>query len=244
MTPEQEEQVRRALGAVARAEDGPERQGIPHDVADRLDVVLHELVAGRSARGSTLPAAVGQDELAARRHRRWPNALVAAAAVAAIAAAGGAVATGGFGLGGHGDPSASSASGSAEDKSVPPNSQRGLNGPTPSADSSPDTSDAPIPALSSRTLAQDVRDLLAGGPGAYLSPKTDGRRLTSPLHAAGVPCRRPTAPRDARLVDVRLDAEPATLLVGPLKDGSRVARVYSCVNAAPLSPVIRVPSAN
>ena len=132
MTPEQEEQVRRALGAVARAEDGPERQGIPHDVADRLDVVLHELVAGRSARGSTLPAAVGQDELAARRHRRWPNALVAAAAVAAIAAAGGAVATGGFGLGGHGDSSASrasSASGSASDEVTPKDGERGLDRP-------------------------------------------------------------------------------------------------------------------
>src|SRR6478752_2832965 len=99
---------------------------MPPDVVDRLDEVLSELVADRAGRtddstttaGLPADAPAEQDELASRRHRRWPNALVAAAAVAVIAAAGGAVATGGFGLGGHGDSSASSASsasGSASD---------------------------------------------------------------------------------------------------------------------------------
>ena len=244
MTPEQEERVRGALGAVARAEDGPERLGIPLDVADRLDQVLHELVADRAARASTLPAPVGQDELAARRHRRWSNAVVAAAAVAAIAAAGGAVATGGFGLGGQGDSRTSSASDSTAGEAAPKDSQRGLPGPSPSTGSSSDTSAARIPSLSSRTLAQDVRDLVAGRPGAYLSPENDGRRFISPRHAAGVPCRRPEVPRGARTVDVRLDAEPATLVLGPVRDGTDVARVYSCANAAALTRALRVQSAH
>ena len=240
MTPEQEEQVRRALGAVARAEDGPERQGIPHDVADRLDVVLHELVAGRSARGSTLPAAVGQDELAARRHRRWPNALVAAAAVAAIAAAGGAVATGGFGLGGQSDSSA----GSASDAGVTPkDGERGFTGPSPSSGPSGGKMVLRIPRLSSDTLARDVELVVKTGPQAFLSPHTDGRRLIPPRRADGIRCTRPTPPSGAVVIDVLLDREAATLVLGPVKDGTRVARVYSCVNAAPLTRTIRVSSA-
>lgn len=242
MTPEQEEQVRRALGAVARAEDGPERQGIPHDVADRLDEVLHELVAGRSARGTTLPAAVGQDELAARRHRRWPNVLVAAAAVAAIAAAGGAVATHGFGLGGQGDSEASSASGSADDKVAPKDNERGLTGPSPSAGPSDGESVLEVPSLSSKTLERDIERVVAKGPDAYLSPGNDGRRFTAPRHATGVPCTRPAVPRGAKSVDVRLNGEAATLLIISVKDGAHVARVYSCVNASPLTDSVRVPS--
>ena len=242
MTPEQEEQVQRALGAVARAEDGPEHQGIPLDVADRLDEVLHELVAERADRASTLPAPVGQDELAARRHRRWPNALVAAAAVAAIAAAGGAVATGGFGLGGQGDSTASSASDSTAGEASPKDSERGLRG-SPSTDSSPETSAAGVPSLSSRTLAEDVRKVVAAGPGAYPSPRKDGRRFTSPRHSAGVPCSRPAVPPGVRTVDVRLDGEPAILVLRPVKDRIFVARVYSCASASPLSPALRVQSA-
>ena len=80
--------------------------------------------------------------------------------------------------------------------------------------------------------------------GAYLSPRNDGRRLAAPLHAAGVPCRRPDVPRGADVVDVYLDVQPATLLLVPVNAGTRVARVYSCVNAAPLTPSIRVSGAN
>lgn len=237
MTPEQEEQVRHALGAVARAEDGPERQGIPHDVADRLDEVLHELVAGRSARGSGLPAAVGQDELAARRHRRWPNALVAAAAVAAIAAAGGAVATGGFGLGSQSDSNA----GSASDAGVAPkDGERGLNGPSPSGPGGKMA--LRIPRLSSDTLARDVERVVANGPKAYLSPPKDGRRLIAPQRADRIRCTRPTVPGGADAVDVLLDKEAATLVLSPVKDGTRVALVYSCVTASALTDPIRVPS--
>jgi hypothetical protein len=240
VTPDQEEQVRRALGAVARAEDGPERQGIPHDVADRLDEVLHELVAGRSAPARTLSAAVGQDELAARRHRRWPNGLVAAAAVAAIAAAGGAVVTGGFGLGGQSDSNA----GSTSDAGVAPkDNERGLPGPSLSSGPSGGQMALRIPRLSSDTLRRDVERVVANGPAANLSPRKDGRRFAVPRHAAGVPCRRPAVPSDTDVVDVYLNAEPATLVLGPpVKDGTRVARVYSCANGSALTDTVRVPS--
>jgi hypothetical protein len=67
MTPEQEEQVRRALVAAARAED--EHPPLPADVADRLDTVLDELLAPRT----TAAAPSGDDELARRRRRRWSN---------------------------------------------------------------------------------------------------------------------------------------------------------------------------
>jgi hypothetical protein len=244
VTPEQEEQVRRALGAVARAEDGPERQGIPLDVADRLDDVLHELVASRATRGTTLPAAVGQDELAARRHRRWPNVLVAAAAVAAIAAAGGAVATGGFGLGGQGDSGASSASDAAGGQVAPEDSQRGLTAPSPSAGGSDSKATGGIHRLSSRTLARDVEAVVAAGPEARLTPRNDGRRFTAPRHAAGVRCTRPELPKGAEMVDVLLDKEPATLVLDRVKDGALVARVYSCVDASALTRTIRVSSTN
>ena len=91
MTPEQEEQVRRALRATAR---GDEPATMPPEVAARLDDVLAELTASRAEHP------VHDDELARRRHRRWPNVLVAAASVVVIALAGGAVATHGFGTAG------------------------------------------------------------------------------------------------------------------------------------------------
>jgi hypothetical protein len=239
VTPDQEEQVRRALGAVARAEDGPERQGIPHDVAARLDEVLHELVAGRSAPARTLSAAVGQDELAARRHRRWPNGLVAAAAVAAIAAAGGAVVTGGFGLGGQSDSNA----GSTSDAGVAPkDNERGLPGPSLSSGPSGGPTALRIPRLSSETLRRDVEQVVKTGPETYLSPNKDGRRLIAPRRADGIRCALPTVSGGSVVVDVLLDNVAATLVLRPGKDGSRAARVYSCVNASPLTDTVRVPS--
>lgn len=230
MTPEQEEQVRRALGAVARAEDGPETQGLPPDVAERLDDVLHELVtdrAGRSAR-PTVPGPAADtadaDELAARRHRRWPTVLVAAAAVAVIAAAGGAVATRGFGGGAE-----SSSAGSSTDRVA--SGSAGIAAPTPSGSSPSDRGNlaaGPVPALSSRTLARDIRKVATTGSRSFMAPHDRGRDLPTlprPDHAL---CGRPDTPRGADVVAVRLDGQPATLVLAPVKDGTRVAQVYSC----------------
>ena len=236
MTPEQEEQVRRALAAVARAEEGPESQVMPPDVVDRLDDVLSELVADRAGHagsatsaGLAADASPEQDELAARRHRRWPNVLVAAAAVAVIAAAGGAVATRGFGGGGAESGSAASSADRVTSESA------GIAAPTPSA-SPPATSlrgsgktpGVPLPTLSSRTLADDVRQLVAAGPETYLAPQRTVRDLPALPRPDGARCGRPDVPRGADVVAVHLDGKPATLVIGPVKDGVRVARMYSC----------------
>lgn len=217
MTPEQEEQVRRALGAVARAEDGPETQGLPPDVAERLDDVLHELVterAGRSDRPTVPGPAAGADELAARRHRRWPTVLVAAAAVAVIAAAGGAVATRGFGGGAE-----SSSAGSSPD--LVASGSAGIAAPS-------GATPGPVPTLSSRTLARDIRNVAATGLRSFMAPHDRGRDLPTLPRPDHVRCGRPVMPRGADVVAVRLDGQPATLVLAPATGGTRVARVYSC----------------
>lgn len=217
MTPEQEEQVRRALGAVARAEDGPETQGLPPDVAERLDDVLHELVterAGRSDRPTVPGPAAGADELAARRHRRWPTVLVAAAAVAVIAAAGGAVATRGFGGGAE-----SSSAGSSPD--LVASGSAGIAAPS-------GATPGPVPTLSSRTLARDIRNVAATGLRSFMAPHDRGRDLPTLPRTDHVRCGRPVMPRGADVVAVRLDGQPATLVLAPATGGTRVARVYSC----------------
>lgn len=248
MTPEQEEQVRRALAAVARAEDGPETQGLPPDVADRLDDVLHELVAGRTGRsapsaaaGTAADAPATPDELAARRRRRWQHALVAAAAVAVIAAAGGAVATRGFGGGGGAERS--SAGGASSDRMA--SGSAGIAPPTASG-STPErgsgkASALRVPPLSSRTLARDVRRVVAAGPARYLAPNglRDVPTLPRPDSAR---CGRPDAPRGADLVAVRLDGQPATLALAPVRNGTRVARVYSCAVPPALLSTLTVPA--
>jgi hypothetical protein len=216
VTPEQEEQVRRALGAVARAEDGPETQGLPPDVAERLDDVLHELVterAGRSDRPTVPGPAAGADELAARRHRRWPTVLVAAAAVAVIAAAGGAVATRGFGGGAE-----SSSAGSSPDPVA--SGSVGIATPSGAAAGS-------VPNLSSRTLARDIRNV-AARPRSFMAPRDRGRDLATLPRPDHVRCGRPDTPRGADVVAVYLDGLPGTLVLTPATGGTRVARVYSC----------------
>jgi hypothetical protein len=99
-----------------------------------------------------------------------------------------------------------------------------------------------IPSLSSETLRHDVERVVANGPEAYLSPPpTDGRQFMAPRRADGIRCTRPTVPSGGVVVDVLLDREAATLVLGPVQGRSRVARVYSCVDASALH-TIRVPS--
>ena len=233
MTPEQEEQVRRALAAAGRAESEGERGSLPPDVAARLDHVLAELVHGRSqAAGTQAGTPSGQpDELAARRRRKWPNVLVAAAAVAVIAAAGGAVVTRGLGTSG-GDSGASSASsdtggGAAQDRVRP---ESGLVASPAPSDGGGFVAPVPVPRLRTATLGADVRRAAA----ALTSPakNAEGAGGNSARAAA---CATPAAPRGADVVDVRLDGKRATLVLDPPADGARVARIYSCDD--PSTPV-------
>lgn len=235
MTPDQEEQVRRALAASARADDEHGSPAMPADVADRLDHVLADLVGARAARaaGPTVPA--GSDELAARRARRWPNVLVAAAACAVIVVAGGAVATRGLGGGSDAQSSASRealAGDGGQDASAP--GAGAAPSPTGGDPGSKPLASVPVPRLRSSSLAGDVAALAAAGPAGSLAP---GRVDDSGGSTDRVGCASPRVPRGADVVDVRLDGRAATLVLDPAQGGTREARVYSCADAS--TPVAR-----
>ena len=227
MTPEQEEQVRRALAAAARA-DRPEGEDatppLPPQVAERLDHVLAELVAGRAARGGAEPVPAGSDDLTARRAaRKWPNVLVAAAAVAVIAVAGGAVATRGFGGAGGG-----SSAGSSADSQAGGASQDRVS-PEAVAPGSPGEGDVREPRLRSSSLAADVQRVVDTAPASSLR---GGETLTgNGPRPDGAPCDSPSiGRRGAVVVAVLLDGRPATLVLAAPTGGTLEARVYSCAD--------------
>ena len=255
MTPEQEAQVARALAETARHEPVPP---IPADVTARLDDVLADLVSDRSARGATVagqedPAEVrgaGVDEVAARRLRRHPRRhpswLTAAAALALIAAAGGAVATDGFGTLSTSDSQTSSAGGSTTVRSPDPDAARDdagseAAGPEAAPEAAAPGSAAPestggagTPRLRTSSLAADVqRAILADVTKVQGRPGPRRKALSGP--PTGTPCARPSTGPGERVLAVRLDGKPATLLLGVARGGSRSARVYSCDDAG--SPV-------
>jgi hypothetical protein len=252
VTPEQEERVRRALAEAAaadRPEDGTDAP-VPADVADRLDTVLAGLVAERAA-GRPLPTRESGsghsppgDELAARRARRWPQVLVAAAVVAVLALTGGVVALRGLG-GGQADSTAAGASsaedagGGSADKAAPESAG------SPGGSGSEAFVAVPPPELSSGTLRRDVQRVVAGGvagqlrgdvpsAGAADQPSDQPTDQSSAASGdagggrAGARCQSPRAPRDADLVDVLLDGEPAVLVLRPGSGGAIEAQVYAC----------------
>ena len=232
MTPEQEEQVRRALEGLRQ--DGP--AAMPPEVVARLDRVLGELVGPNAAtRGTDSPAgsgtpsgtASGTDELAARRRRRWPNVLVAAAATAVIAFAGAAVATRGFGGSGASTTSAeaghspqAAARGTAKDGLAPPGNSALAAGPSPSTPAQVRSlaTDAPgAPRLHTATLAEDVQRVADAATADAAGQRQKGADGTSATRPGAAPpaasCAQPVIrPGDERLV-VRLDGKPATLVL-------------------------------
>ena len=252
MTPEQEEQVRRALAATARAEGDP---ALPPEVAARLDRVLHELEAPRVAAaerqaGTAAPA----DELASRHRRRLPDLLVAAAAVGVIAVTGGAVATGGFGLGGG--SSSSTTAGSASQGSDGPRT------PAPQGlgtDTGPGAEDSRLP----RTAAGDgrVAGSAAASPGGEAAGpagpglprlrtatlRRDVERLlpVPPVPTGADPspnaaCPGPAPRTGERRIAVRLDGRAATLVLEAPANGTRTARVYACGESGTASATVRL----
>ena len=255
MTPEQEERVRLALAAAARAEDeagaaeggeavtGPAR--MPTEVAARLDDVLADLVGGRptvpakttgpatSSPTSARPAREApDDELAARRRGRRRQLLVAAAAVAVIAAAGGVVSRGGLGGGAASDSKASSSS----DSGASTGSESGsAGGSAPSTVPSPAEAFAAggVPVLHRARLAYDVRSALA-------REATGASQDKAARRPDGGTCRAPAVPRGADVIDVRLDGRRATLVALPPQAGVREARVYSCGNGDTPVKVVHV----
>lgn len=231
MTPEQEQQVRRALAAAAgRDQDGPPSRPdapMPAEVAARLDQVLADLTASRRTAdgGSSVTRLSGaRDDRRARRRPTAGKLLVAAAAVSVIALAGGAVVSNG--LGGSRPDAAGSSTAEAGDSAGGSGGRSRVesgardNGGTDSGDPPPAAVDpGALPRVRSDALRRDVQRLVGG------------------LPARGGPapwCATPPVAAGSRLLAVRLDGEVATLVLDRAEDGRRVARVYSCATARPL----------
>jgi hypothetical protein len=230
VTPEQEEAVRRALGALGH--EGAESSATPPAVVARLDAALEDLVAPRrpaAGTGSTQPAGRNGDQLASRRRRR---SLVLAAAASVVVLAGTGAVVRGLGQSASQD---SSASGASAAKSAPApgdeaqNSARGTGSPRSLASNQPGTSlpetslpetSLPETSLHRATLGRDVQRLLARRP-----------EVLTRAGSAGT-CTRPALARGDRLAAVRLDGRPAVLVVGA---GRPAARVYACQR--PTAPV-------
>ncbi|MGH3443790.1 MAG: hypothetical protein ACRDPB_00305 [Nocardioidaceae bacterium] len=236
MTPE-EEQVRRAL-ADARAS----RNAIPPEVAQRLDARLVELVAERSRPDARTSAAGAVSPGPARR--RWPQALLAAAAVVVVVAGGGFLlrqVTSGNGLSAAsgGAESHAATDGSGRVSGSAPSAPNGREG-TPHAEAAPA---APGPVihhsavrLHTATLRHDVRGYLDHV--SLLAPNTQPTRKSATRPTGSYPvagCPSPAHGAGDRVVGAFLDGRPATMVVRPARDGTRVVQVYSC--ADPATPV-------
>jgi hypothetical protein len=202
MTPEQEEQVRRALAAAARAEDhdarasdrrgpGPVDGTDPSDPSDLTDPTrtgdhrspplpadvaarLDSVLEELVAPRVTSTAPSEADELARRRRRRWPNGLVAAAALCAIALAGGAVATGGFGLSNGSGSDSQTAASTASDAGAGSESGSGSGSRSAAGPSAPGVAS---PGADSAAPSDQPRELAATGS----SPTFRTETLTSDL---------------------------------------------------------------
>ena len=238
------------------AEAGGRPETLPADVAARLDDVLAGLVAERPAAASAVPASpdadhradtglaaaaagAGGDELAARRHRRWPKLLVAAATVGVL----------GVGLGevlGGGSASMDAGGSSGEEAAVrAPSATTDQEGEAGQGDQRGGQDSVGPNFLSD----EDAGGGTAGEPEREVTPGTvDVVRLRTESLRAGVQralmfFRVPTTanranpdcgprdlgPGDERLA-VRLDGRRAVLVLRAPVDGRRAAEVFTCAD--------------
>jgi hypothetical protein len=206
VTPDEEEQVRRALASA-----GPVR--MPEDVERRLRAVIEDLPDQPTAE---------PDQLAERRHRRWPQALVAAAVVAVVAVGVG-VAVNASGSG----SSSSTASGAADTAGLPKAGPQRSAAGAATAEVQPNgtangTRVGAVPDLHRSSLHADV---------LRVTRSTAPTRHPAGLRAGAAPCDQlRTGPGD-RVYPVRLDGAPATLVVRAPQHGTSEAQVFSCGDA-------------
>jgi hypothetical protein len=244
VTPEQEEQVRRALASA------PPAGAMPPEVAARLDATLADLVAGRST-GDSAPVVALEE----RRRRRWPRVLVAAASVSVLAYGVG-IALDGLQVSGGGAEStaardetfagagADSADGGAE--AAPEDAPTGLVEDSDGVKVQGSRAYADkllVPGtvrLRAETLDEDVRRLVGVG---VADARTPSPRETRGHAGFLDSCEQPDLDRGDRVAAVRLDGRPATLVVRKAVDGTRVAQIYACGDASDLLATTRVPDA-
>lgn len=225
----QERDVSRLLAAAARP-----APPLPDDVAARLDARLAALTAAGATDQSPQAAAdtsggPGASGAPRPARRRWPQLLVAAAAVSVLGLGLGNV-LGGLGGSMSGDSSQSTAGSAAEDGGGPEaaTEDRGADSQAPGASTLREDSAGPARKgpvrLRTRSLAADaqlVEDFelaIPAGP--------DARNENA--------CVPPPTTAGAAWLPVLLDGEPALLVLGVPRDGSRPAEVYTC--ADPASP--------
>ncbi len=260
--PEDEDAVRRLLADAG----GP--VSTPPEVQARLEEALAGLVATRATTAPpkgrrTEPQPTGPDPdgpdgadpagtvvtpLERARRRRWPALAAAAAAVAAVGYGTITVVqqTGSGGAGGDGtsnDTSGGQAeAGAGADAAEPPGTALGgtarLQREAPDAGAPPDvtpafrgsvgSSAAPLPAAA--LIADALTPWALGSGGVMAAP--------SPGDAPVVLCAAPPVHADEQAYRVRFRGASATLVLGPVTLGRRVAVVYGCARARPLDATV------
>jgi hypothetical protein len=199
LNPAQEAEVSRLLAETG----GPVTT--PAEVVERLDEVLAGLVEER-ARPPAAP----------RSHRRWPQALLAAAAVVVVGYGVGVVVTGGAG-GDASSPSADSAGDSAASGARPDSeSLRRRDATTDSLGL------GPVVRLHADRLESEVERVVRQPQGRRTKAYT-----TMPPEDAGS-CRPPRLDQGATWYVVRLDGRPATLVTEPARHGRVRVAVWGC----------------
>lgn len=253
MTPEEEEQVRRALASA------PPVQPMPSDVSARLEARLAELQAERDAgadpaetdadRSGEPAALTGPTGDPARRNRRWPTLLVAAALLLVVGAGLGSILDDFTGAGGMDSMTAGeeAADGTAEeaaprseaapDEEVPlaeAPSARGQYSAATGRVSKRMVLTAERVELRSESLEDDVVDFLTLRlPRAAADDEANSQRLEDlsadvRLRRLFAPCQLPSTRNGDQLVAVQLDGAAATMVLREPRAGARVAEVYSC----------------
>lgn len=252
MTPEEEEQVRRALASA------PPAGAMPPEVAARLDATLADLVAGRSAGApAAKPATHGSPVVALeeRRRRRWPRVLVAAASVSVLAYGAGIVLDGLQVSGGSAESTAARdetfAGGGAD------SADRGSEAAPEDAPTGLVTDSDGVEVQGSRaygdkllvpgtvrlrtgTLDEDVRRLVRDAAVDARTPTAGEKRSLAGFLDS---CEQPEVGRGDRIAAVRLDGRSATLVLRKAVDGTRVAQIYACDDASTLLASTQVPGA-
>lgn len=222
--PEAAEQQRVARLLAAAASSAP---ALPEDVAGRLDETLARLAAERRE----TPVDDGVVDLGERRRRRWPGLLVAAATVSVVGLGVGTMLDTGF----EGDSAATdagsvvdegAAGGGAEPEVAAEREASELDGSE--TESRAQSGQAPSPEALSADAARPPRL-------STTSLVPDAQRIEDFSLAAPAPTPR----LDRRCVDtgtssgdtwlrVRLDGEPAVLVLRAPEGGRRTAEVFTC----------------
>jgi hypothetical protein len=244
-TPGDEAEQAEVSGLLAAVSGPPHAEAMPADVAARLDDVLAGLVSERTSAATATTAAtvpgdgvVGVTDLASRRRRRWPALLVAAAAVSVLGLGVGNL----LGLDGSADMEAAStadAGGAAAPETLdsaeagaPPGEETDLADDRDAAGEA--TADSPaedrvsalaaLPRLRSDSLAVDAQRL----EDFALERFADGRGSVRALRKA---CVQPELAEGDEWLSVRLDGEPAVLVLRAPADGRRTVEVFDCDDA-------------